>query len=87
MAHPPAYEIVIASSPEHAHVFAEIYVGGKFVALVSEERGPGLYDLETPGPENVEAMVARKVDIEIFRQAIHAAITRLSGKPPPSGWA
>jgi hypothetical protein len=42
---------MIASDTDYERVFCEIYFDGRFVALVSQERGEGLFDLETPGPD------------------------------------
>lgn len=73
------FETVIASPPDHDELVAEIYCDGRFVALVSRERGSGLFDLETPGPNLLEKEVIRKVDADGFRKAMEEACRRLKG--------
>jgi hypothetical protein len=74
------FETMIASPPEYDELVAEIYYDGKFVALVSQERGPGLFDIETPGPPLVEKEVTRKVELSGFWKAVEEACKRLKGE-------
>jgi hypothetical protein len=74
------FETLLASPPEYNGLVAEIYYDGKFVALVSEERGPGLFEVETPGSGLVESRIRRRVDLPGFITALEAACHRLSQK-------
>lgn len=74
------FESVVASPPDYDRLVAEIYYDGLFVALVSQERGDGLFDIETPGPELVESRIVRKFDAVGFREAVEEACKRLQGK-------
>lgn len=71
---------MIASPSEYEELVAEIFYDGLFVALVSQERGSGLFDIETPGLDLVEDYVTRKVDVAGFIKAIETACQRLSGE-------
>ena len=71
---------MLASPPDYDRLVAEIYYEGLFVALVSQERGEGLFDIETPGPNLIEKEIMRKVDADGFRKAIEEACQRLQGK-------
>lgn len=72
------FEMLLASLPEYNGLVAEIYYDGRFVALVSQERGAGNFDIETPGNNLVESELARKVDLRGFIAALHVACERLS---------
>jgi hypothetical protein len=73
------FQILIASPPDYEQVIAEIYYDGLVVAQVSQERGHGLFDLETPGPELVEGEVIRKVELQGFCKTVNEACDRLRG--------
>jgi hypothetical protein len=72
------FELLVVSAPEYTQLVAEIYYDGRFVALVNQERGAGLFDVETPGNNLVESKLARKVDIRGFVAALNDACERLS---------
>ena len=74
------FETILASPPDHDGLVAEIYCDGLFVALVSQERGEGLFDIETPGLNLVEDRVIRKFDAVGFGKAVEEACHRLLGK-------
>lgn len=74
------FETLIASDPDHERLVCEIYFEGLFVALVSQERAEGLYDLETPGPGVVEEKVTRRVDLIGFQDALYKAYQQLKGE-------
>lgn len=74
------FEIMIASPPNYDELVAEIYYDGLFVALVSQERGKGLFDIETPGVNLIEKEVMRKVDADGFMRAVTVACQRLKGE-------
>ncbi len=74
------FETMIASPPDYDELVAEIYYDGLFVALVSQERGKGIFDIETPGPNLLEREVTQKVDAEGFKKAVEEACQRLKGE-------
>lgn len=71
------FAVMIASPPDHDELVAEIYYGGRFVALINQERGPGLFELETPRSAFAEKDILRKVDLEGFKNAVETACNRL----------
>ncbi len=74
------FELLLASPPEYNRLVAEIYYDGKFVVLVSQERGPGLFDVETPGNNLSESAIMRRVDLRGFISVLEMACQRLSDK-------
>jgi len=72
------FTIVIASDSEHDEVFAEIYFQGKFVALVSQEKGLDQLRVEFPSSNIDESMVVREVDVDGFKQALITAAKKLA---------
>ncbi len=74
------FEILLASPPDYQELVAEIYCDGKFVALVNQEQGPGIFEVESPGGNMVESSIARRVDLRGFMSALEAACVRLSRK-------
>ncbi len=74
------FEILLASPPEYKDLVAEIYYDGKFVFLVNQENGPGLFEVEMPGRDVVESEVIRHVDLSGLLEAMESACKRLSGK-------
>ena len=76
------FETTIASLPDHDQLVAEIYCEGLFFALISQERGNGLFDIETPGLNLVEGEIIRKVDLDLFLKAVEETRKRLSGTKP-----
>jgi hypothetical protein len=79
MLHKHGFETILASPPDYDRLVAEIYYDGLFVALVSQERGQCLFDIELPGPNLVENRIARKVDAVEFAEAVKEACQRLQG--------
>jgi hypothetical protein len=63
------FETILASPADHERLVAEIYYDGFFVALVSQERGEGLFEVETPGSDLIENRIIRKVDAVGFLNA------------------
>jgi hypothetical protein len=76
------FETVIADQEEYERLFCEIYYDGLLVALVSQERGEGIFDLETPGCDLVQERIIRKVDLSGFQEAVETACRRLRGEEP-----
>jgi hypothetical protein len=70
--------IVVASPSDYNRVVAEIYLGGKFVALISQEEGVSRLELELPGSNLDERLVERVVSLDLFLSAIAAAKARLA---------
>ncbi len=73
------WEITIASPADYEELVAEIYYNGLFFAQVCQERGKGLFDLETPGPGLVESLVVHRADAIGFVEAVEAACRHLKG--------
>jgi hypothetical protein len=71
------FKILIASPPDREALVAEIYHNGRFVVLISQERGAGLFDVETPGVGLNESMISRRVDLPGFIVALEAACGHL----------
>jgi len=74
------FEFLLASPPAYERVVAEIYYDGKFVSLVNQERGLGLFEVELPGGDLVESRVLRRVDLDGFVAALKTACQRLTDK-------
>lgn len=75
------YEILIASPPSYESLVAEIYLNGKFVALISQENGDGVFDIEFPGADLQPSELVRKVDWAGFHNAVERACQALLAKP------
>jgi hypothetical protein len=73
------FETIIASPLDYDELVAEIYYDGLFFALISQERGKGLFDIETPGVNLIEKELIRKVDVDGFMKAVVVACQRLKG--------
>jgi hypothetical protein len=74
------FEVILASPPEYEALTAEIFFDGKFVALVSQERGLDQLQFEIPGTGLDEDKIARKVDLKGFLQTVEIACKRLRGE-------
>jgi len=74
------FEIIITSPVNYNELVAEIHYKGKFVALISQEKGKGQFDLELPEKDIDESMIAHKVDLEGFTRAMELACKRLQGR-------
>lgn len=72
------FEVMLASPPEYERLVAEIYFDGLFVAMVTEEKGVGIYELEMPARVEAEDLVLRRVDLRGFIEAAGEACERLS---------
>jgi hypothetical protein len=64
---------LIADDGDHEKVFIEIYPKGKFVALISQERGIDDMDIEFPGPGLLESLIKRKMPLKEFLDLITQA--------------
>lgn len=76
------FDMLLASPHDYQRLVAEIYYDGKFLALVSHERSPDEFDVETPGVECVQSMVTRKVDLQGFIDMLEKARQWLAGRKP-----
>lgn len=70
-------EIVIASDEMHEKVFAEMYYRGKYLGLVSQEKGPKHLRIELPGGLAPEEAVLRNVRLLVFIRAVKMAKEKL----------
>ena len=75
------FEILIASSPAHECVTAEIYYEGLFVALLNSDDGLDRLNLEWPGTDMDERQVTRRVRLHGFLNALEQAAKMLRGDP------
>lgn len=57
------YAIQVCSDVNYERLIAEVYIGDRFVALVSHEDPTGEYCVEFPGPGQDEAAIVRKVEL------------------------
>jgi hypothetical protein len=71
-------EIILASLPEYERPVAEIYFGGKFVALLASDSGKVV--IETPGPGLDESTVLHRIELGDFLHAVDRARRRLLGE-------
>lgn len=74
------FETVVASPSDYERLVAEIYYNGKFVALVSQEKEVGNFEIEFPDPNVTQNEIVRKVALEGFQQAVEVACRRLRGE-------
>jgi hypothetical protein len=75
MANP--YDFIITSDDQHEKVFIEIYYEGKFVAQISQERGQDNLEIEFPGIDLVESLIARNVPLNTFLSLVREASEKL----------
>ena len=74
-------EILIAGDDDHEELTAEIFYKGKFVALLSQDKGPDSLVLEFPDVSVDQTLISRSIDLGVFTRAIKLAQDRLiSGK-------
>lgn len=74
------WETIIASPSDYEELVAEIYYEGLFFAQICQERGKGLFDVETPGPGLVESQIVHRADAPGFVKAVEVACKRLKGE-------
>jgi hypothetical protein len=67
------FNLLIANDSEHEELFVEIYYEKKFVASINQERGLGNLEIEFPGSNLVESLIARKVPLNDFLSLINEA--------------
>ena len=78
----PYFSVVLSSDSNYDALIAEICADGKLVAIVTQERGPGIFEIETPGASRKENQVCRKVNLAAFMDAVELACKRLKGEVP-----
>jgi hypothetical protein len=76
----PYFSIILSSDLNYEALIAEISADGKLVAIVSQERGLGIFEIETPGASRKEDQVCRTVNLKAFLEAIELACIRLVGE-------
>jgi len=74
------FEILLASPPEYERLVAEVYFDGFFVAMVTQEKDVGSFELEMPGRVQVEELVLRQVDVRGFLDAVRKACDELGAE-------
>lgn len=75
-----AHRIQICSDIDYENLIAEIYVDDRYVALVSREDRAGPFLVEFPGPDQNEAVIARKVDFQTLVAALDDARAKLGAE-------
>lgn len=68
------YEVTICSLPEYDNLVAEIYVGGVFIGLMSQEGGNKNIDIEFP--INNDGKLT-KINLEIFEKSLSMAKNKI----------
>jgi hypothetical protein len=76
------YRIQVSSDVDYKNLIAEVYVGDKYVALVSREDPARDYCVEFPGPDQHEPAISRQVDLSTLVAALAAAKAKLAGEEP-----
>lgn len=74
--------VQVCSDVDYDNLIAEIYCDEKFVALISQEEGVSNLKVELPGPNQNEAAVIRKVDLDWFQKALQEAKKKLIEDAP-----
>lgn len=69
--------VVLESPPEYKRPIAEITLGDRYIAAITQERAEGVFDLETPGPDIPGDIVQHRVDLKDFLNAVDFACRKL----------
>jgi hypothetical protein len=72
-----AYNITVCSLPDYERLVAEIYIGGKFVGLISDERGAEQFLLELMPPKRSKHSTTIKLELAVFEMALSEAKERM----------
>jgi hypothetical protein len=72
-------KVTVCSDRDYEELIAEIYHDEKFVALISQDEGRDKLYVEFPKPNNIEEMVAGRVGLEWFQDALEKAKLELIG--------
>ena len=73
----PTLRVQVCSDIDYENLIAEIYVDDQYVALVSREESNGPLLVEFPGPNQNEAVIARKVEFQSLMAALYEAHAKL----------
>jgi hypothetical protein len=73
-------EILIASDVDYEQLIAEIYCDGKFVALLSQDKGPSRLEVVFPCAQANEAAITHSVDLDWLKDALDRAQALLLSK-------
>ena len=79
MKEPNPTKILICSDVDYDHLIAEIYLGDKFVALISQEAGKDKLQIEFPRIGLNQAAVCEKLELDYFLSAVEEAKRKLIG--------
>lgn len=66
-------KILICSDIDYEQLIAEVYIGGKFVALISQDEGASNLKVIFPDCDQNETAIARKVDYSTLHVALEKA--------------
>lgn len=70
-------KITVCSDTDYNQLIAEIYIDGKFVALISQENGADNLQIEFPGSGQNDSIISRKVEYSLFLIALERARIQL----------
>ena len=63
-------EVILSSDCDYDMLIAEMYVDGKFVALLNQDRGVDSLVIEFPEGNVQENEILRKIDLGAFEEAL-----------------
>lgn len=72
--------ILLSSDSDYEKLIAEIYYEDKFIALLNQDEGLDSMKIEFPDLNVKENLVLRKVDLEIFEEALKEAKRKIKAE-------
>ncbi len=73
-------EVLLSSDSSYEELTAEIFLDGKFIALLNQDDGVDNLIIEFPDKNVVEDMVLRKINLDDFERCLELAKQRIRGK-------
>lgn len=77
MSAPSTVSITVCSDLDYDHLIAEIYISGKFAALISQEEGKDKLTIEFPRVGLNEDAICNKAGLNQFLEAVDEARRKL----------
>jgi hypothetical protein len=71
------FEILISSNPNYEKLVAEIYLQGKFIALLNQDEGPEKIKIEFPSNDVDESLVLRHCYLKDLLEVLQEAECQL----------
>jgi hypothetical protein len=72
------FDFIVANDSDHEQVFIEIYYNGKYIALISQEKGIDNLLIEFPGNNLNESEIIRNMPLNEFLNLIDEAVKKLN---------